>query len=176
MQNKINECNTAEERMRVATAECELRIKQSETAARLIAQAAAQLAGIYQDTALVNITKTDHVESYLTYQIKIAEKANKTKDIQMYNNIMKRHKKQVTILSDQLKKRKALLSNNPDAKVTSDQSPEQIIRNLACDPLLSGSVQFFLFYLIHLKTITSRKSWHHVIKIHLQLTFTKTQK
>ena len=126
--------------MKVATAACELRITQNETAARLIALAAAQLAGIYQDTALVNITKTDHVESYLKYQIEIAKKANKTKDMQVYNNIMRRHKEQMKILSEQLKKRETMMKENPDAIVTWDKSPEQIIRNLASNPQLTGSV------------------------------------
>ena len=139
MQSKINECNTAEERMKVATAACELRITQNETAARLIALTAAQLAEIYQDTALVNITNTDHVESYLKYQIEIAQKAKRTKDIQMYNNIMRRHKEQVRILSEQLKNRES----NPNARVTVDYSPEQIIRNLASNKLLTGPVHYF---------------------------------
>ena len=140
MQKKINECNTAEEKMKVATKECKKRIEQNETTARLIAQTAAQLAGIYQDTALVNITKTDHVESYLTYQIEIAKKANKTKDMQVYNNIMRRHEEQKKILSEQLKKRETMMKENPDAIVTWDESPEQIIRNLASNPQLTGSV------------------------------------
>ena len=143
MQSKINECNTAEEKMKVATAACELRITQNETAARLIALAAAQLAGIYQDTALVNITKHDHVESYLEYQINIAQKANRTKDIQMYNNIMRRHKEQVRILSEQLKKRESMMKKDANAKVTVDFSPEQIIRNLASNKLLTGSVHTY---------------------------------
>ena len=154
MQNKINECNTAEERMKVATAACELRITQNETAARLIALAAAQLAGIYQDTALVNITKTDHVEIYLKYQINIARKANRTQDIQMYNNIMRRHKEQVRILSEQLKTRESMMKKDPNAEVTVDCSPEQIIRNLSSNKLLTGSVHYFNRTLFNFKTIS----------------------
>ena len=156
VQNKINECNTAEERMKAATAACELRITQNETAARLIASAAAQLAGVYQDTALVNITKTDHVESYLKYQINIAQKANRTKDIQIYNNIMCRHREQVRILSEQLKKRESMIKKDPNVKVTVDYSPEQIIRNLASNKLLTGSVHLFIRTFLHFKAMIYR--------------------
>ena len=109
-------------------------VKESEKSIAEITKATSKLAYNYRKNCLVDITKTDHVEQYVTYRMKRAEMEGNASQVELFKKHINAHKKEIEILKKEF--------DRAGSMKIAEQSPAQILNELKENMNLSGTAFF----------------------------------
>ena len=114
-------------------------IEESKKSIDEITKATSKLAYNYRNNCLIDITKTDHVEQYVTYRMKRAEMEGNVNQVELFKKHIDGHKKEIEILKKQFESAGSI--------EIADQSPGEILNELKKSQNLSGTAFLLSAYL-----------------------------
>ena len=131
---KLEECRSESERLTLLLNENNKIVKESKKSIAEITKATSKLAYNYRKNCLVDITKTDYVEHYVTYRMKRAEMEGNANQVELFKKHIEAHKKEIEILKKEF--------DRAGSMKIAEQFPAQILNELKQNQNLSGTVFF----------------------------------